>query len=162
MKKYLFGAFLSLLFLAGVVSLYSYKVEAGTVTATITASSTRVQDGTWVSISYRSTGATSCTTNFNSSTATSGDYGYTASKDTPSRYFYVNCTNGMVYYQLSPCNSGNIAAEYYTSAGSWSSGTLVQGATGVFYHIAGSNENDDPSKTNVAGITSGYDPSLCR
>jgi len=86
--------------------------------------------------------------------------------------FTVTCENidggggggggGDVYYQLSPCNSANPAAEYRDSAGSWQTGTLVEGATDVYYTIAGSNTTDDPSKFNVAGITMETDTSLCK
>ena len=162
MKRIFSNLFIVFVFIVGVIIVSVHKTEAGAVTAWIKAngvSSLTVLNGVDVTITWGSSGASSCVNNFNSSSSTSGSYTYTA---TSSQSYWVRCTNGMVYYQLSPCNSGNIAAEYYTSAGSWSSGTLVQGASGVYYRIAGSNENDDPSKTNVAGITSETNQALCK
>ncbi|MFA6889093.1 MAG: hypothetical protein WC254_06375 [Candidatus Woesearchaeota archaeon] len=159
MKKISNLFFISVLFIS-VLFIYLFKVEASAVTVSVTAKPTTINKGGSSTITWSSSGATSCTYN-GSPVALSSSTGFEVTPDTTTTYT-IRCTNGMVYYQLSPCNYANVAAEYYASAGSWQTGTLVQGASGVYYIISGSNDSDNPSKTNVAGITSKNDPSLCK
>lgn len=159
-----------------VVAPATVDVKVDTVDGPITKST-----GSSVNVSWTSTNASSCSCSYvrAGDTISCGTRLY-VSDQRPEvipnllepTTFTVTCENidggggggggGDVYYQLSPCNSANPAAEYRDSAGSWQTGTLVEGATDVYYTIAGSNTTDDPSKFNVAGITMETDTSLCK
>lgn len=94
MKKIFSKIIITTIFAFAIMILSSHYSEAA-VTASIWASTTSPKVGDYVTISWSSEGADSCSNSFNSSTATSGDYTYKASS-VGSQTFTVHCRHLVV------------------------------------------------------------------
>lgn len=162
MKKIFSQIILAFVFVFYVVI---FHTSEAVVTSDIRASSSSVDVGKTITISWSSTGADSCSNNFNSSTATSGEYQYTAGSTTGSKTFTVTCTHTTVdpntYYKLCPVTSG--AGTYYTaSTTALNSGQKVTGAIWCdsFYEYIVCGSSSNPNTYSAYGQI-GITPSVC-
>ncbi|HLP86320.1 MAG TPA: hypothetical protein VK153_00355 [Candidatus Paceibacterota bacterium] len=157
LKKSIIGV--SLLFLLGFIIVSTYKAEAA-ISVTISATNSSVSYNTGTTLTWSSSGgATSCTLSRSDGglpvTVGTSSSGYATGSLTQSTTFTLKCTNGKVFYSLRRCGDNLTSWETIEyPIGTWSTGNVIQGATGMYYRITGSNDNDDPSKTNIQLIGS--------
>lgn len=144
-KKIFIGISLIAIFALGFV--VPSKAHAAVV-VNVSSSASTIGYGGSVTISWSSSGATTCTrTDTGATVGTTGNF--LAGPLYAAKTFTIDCNDGQMYYQLYRC--GDHLTSWETIAkpdGTLQVGNVILGGTGLYYMVTGSTRNDT-ARTNI-------------